>query len=245
MIRILELFSEQFALNGDMGNALVLTVRARAAGLETEVIRHAPGDPIPDDAGIVTLGTGPESAQRLVAGELRAIGPRLRALVDAGVPLLAANGGMASLGETVQLADGETIEGPGVLPIATVPAARVLTTAYVVDRPGERLVGIENHATATRLSGGAAFARTVTGEGNRDGGGEGVRIGNAIGTHLHGPVLSMNPGLADELLAIAAERAGQRYVRSAEHDRLDGLALAARRLLLTQAGLEAEPSSGS
>lgn len=245
MIRIVELFSEQFALNGDMGNALVLEVRARAAGLDVEIVRHAPGDAIADGVGILSFGTGPASAQRLVAAELLALGDQLRGLVADGVPLLSANGGMQSLGLSHELAGGETIDGPGVLPIVTTPAARVLTTSFVVDTETDRLVGIENHATATRLDGGAPFARVVKGVGNGTGSGEGVRVVNAIGTHLNGPVLSMNPALADELLTIAARRAGETYERTSEHDRLDAFAREARLLLTRQAGLPLEPARAS
>ncbi len=76
-------------------------------------------------------------------------------------------------------------------------------------RPGgrETVVGFENHAGRTILEQGAApLGRVVAGFGN-DGisGFEGCRLGNAIGTYLHGPLLPRNPWLADWLLARAVQ----------------------------------------
>ena len=79
--------------------------------------------------------------------------------------------------------------------------------------PGERqaIAGFENHAGRTILDEGAEpLGRVVAGFGN-DGrsGYEGCRVGRAIGTYLHGPLLPRNPWLADWLLAqAAAHRSG-------------------------------------
>jgi lipid II isoglutaminyl synthase (glutamine-hydrolysing) len=72
------------------------------------------------------------------------------------------------------------------------------------------LAGFENHAGRTLLDPGAEpLGRVVYGFGN-DGmtGFEGCRLGNAIGTYLHGPLLPRNPWLADWLLARALAHAG-------------------------------------
>ena len=74
------------------------------------------------------------------------------------------------------------------------------------------IAGFENHAGRTILDEGAEpLGRVVSGFGN-DGqsGYEGCRIGRAIGTYLHGPLLPRNPWLADWLLAqAAAHRTGE------------------------------------
>ena len=75
--------------------------------------------------------------------------------------------------------------------------------------PGVRrtLAGFENHAGVTRLDEGAEpLGRVVAGFGNDgESGFEGVRVGTAVGTYLHGPLLPRNPWLADWLLARALE----------------------------------------
>jgi CobQ-like glutamine amidotransferase family enzyme len=73
------------------------------------------------------------------------------------------------------------------------------------------IAGFENHAGRTRLDPGAEpLGRVVAGFGNDgESGYEGCRLGRAIGTYLHGPLLPRNPWLADWLLAQAiAHRTG-------------------------------------
>jgi hypothetical protein len=77
--------------------------------------------------------------------------------------------------------------------------------------PGARhpLAGFENHAGRTLLDPGAQpLGRVVVGFGNDgESGFEGCRVGRAIGTYLHGPLLPRNPWLADWLLAQALAHA--------------------------------------
>jgi len=76
---------------------------------------------------------------------------------------------------------------------------------------GERrtLAGFENHAGRTKLDPGAEpFGRVVSGFGNDgESGYEGCRLGRAVGTYLHGPLLPRNPWLADWLLRQALAHA--------------------------------------
>jgi CobQ-like glutamine amidotransferase family enzyme len=74
------------------------------------------------------------------------------------------------------------------------------------------LAGFENHSGRTYLDPGAEpLGRVVHGFGN-DGrsGAEGCRVGRAVGTYLHGPLLPRNPWFADWVLAQAlAHRLGE------------------------------------
>ena len=87
------------------------------------------------------------------------------------------------------------------------------------------VAGFENHAGRTILDEGAEpLGRVVAGFGN-DGvsGHEGCRLGRAIGTYLHGPLLPRNPWLADWLLAQAlAHRTGEAPVLESLEDELEG-----------------------
>jgi CobQ-like glutamine amidotransferase family enzyme len=73
----------------------------------------------------------------------------------------------------------------------------------------QRLAGFENHAGRTTLDVGAEpLGRVVYGFGNDGASGfEGCRLGRAIGTYLHGPLLPRNPWLADWLLSQALAHA--------------------------------------
>ena len=54
-------------------------------------------------------------------------------------------------------------------------------------------------------AGAAPLGRVVAGYGNDGASGfEGCRVGRAVGTYLHGPLLPRNPWLADWLLVVGA-----------------------------------------
>jgi CobQ-like glutamine amidotransferase family enzyme len=100
-----------------------------------------------------------------------------------------------------------------VFPLETVAGERrmigdVLLECELV--PGERrtVAGFENHAGRTLLDPGATpLGRVVAGFGNDGASGfEGCRVGRALGTYLHGPLLPRNPWLADWLLSQALAR---------------------------------------
>jgi CobQ-like glutamine amidotransferase family enzyme len=103
--------------------------------------------------------------------------------------------------------------GAGVLPLETVAGDRRMIGDVSIEcelDPGEMLtvVGFENHGGRTHLDPGAVpLGRVVHGFGNDgESGFEGCRLGKAIGTYLHGPLLPRNPWLADWLLTQALGR---------------------------------------
>lgn len=232
-LHIAELYSRHLAVNGDMGNTLVLAERARRAGAEVTVTHYNPGDPVPEGVDLVTMGSGPASAIGAIAGDVATMAPAVRRWCEEGVPMLFVGAAYQLAGEEIT-GLGAPVRGFGVFQQTTdVSAPRVVTGGFVVDTVFGRLVGIENHGSTTALRGGqSALGRAITGRGNGDADrSEGARTGEALGTHLHGPVLAMNPVVADHMLAVAAGRAGWAYATTDEHDRLDTLAAATRALL--------------
>jgi CobQ-like glutamine amidotransferase family enzyme len=140
----------------------------------------------------------------------------LEAVVGGGAALLAVCGGYQLLGRGYRGFHGEDMPGVGLLPLETVAGDRRMIGDVLLDcelEPGAHrtLAGFENHAGRTRLDPGSEpLGRVVYGFGNDgESGYEGCRLGNAIGTYLHGPLLPRNPWLADWLLARAlAHRTG-------------------------------------
>jgi CobQ-like glutamine amidotransferase family enzyme len=131
--------------------------------------------------------------------------------------VLAVCGGYQLLGRYYRDRSGTQQPGAGVFPLHTVAGDRRLIGDVLIEcelEPGERqtVVGFENHAGRTILDKGTLpLGRVVAGFGN-DGtsGFEGCRVGHAIGTYLHGPLLPRNPWLADWLLARAVQhRSGE------------------------------------
>ena len=76
-------------------------------------------------------------------------------------------------------------------------------------RAARTVAGFENHAGRTRLDAGAQpLGRVIAGFGNDgESGFEGCRVGRALGTYLHGPLLPRNPWLADWILSQALAHA--------------------------------------
>jgi lipid II isoglutaminyl synthase (glutamine-hydrolysing) len=128
--------------------------------------------------------------------------------------VLAVCGGYQLLGRGYRGHQGGSMPGVGLFPHETVAGERRMIGDVLLEcelEPGERrtLAGFENHAGRTRLDPDATpLGRVVAGFGNDgESGYEGVRVGRAIGTYLHGPLLPRNPWLADWLLAQALAHA--------------------------------------
>jgi CobQ-like glutamine amidotransferase family enzyme len=196
----------------DRGNMAVLARRAAWRGLDLEVTPIGLGEALrPGDHDLLYVGGGQDREQALIAPDLAAKRERLAAAVAGGAAVLAVCGGYQLLGRFYRDRYGAELPGAGVLPLHTVAGERRMIGDVLLDcelEPGEQrsLAGFENHAGRTILDEGAEpLGRVVAGFGN-DGtsGFEGCRLGRAIGTYLHGPLLPRNPWLADWLLAQAA-----------------------------------------
>ena len=114
--------------------------------------------------------------------------------------MLAVCGGYQLLGRFYRDRYGSELPGAGVLPLHTVAGERRMIGDVLLEcelEPAARtLAGFENHAGRTILDEGAEpLGRVVAGFGNDgDSGFEGCRLGRAIGTYLHGPLLPATPG---------------------------------------------------
>ena len=244
-IRILHLYPRELGINGDAGNVTALVERARWRGIEAEVVEHQVGGVLPDDVDIVHIGSGPLSSQRVVLDDVQRIAPRLREWRDAGIPILAIAGGWQLLGTELVTADGERLAGAGVFPTRAGLGTDRHVGEIVVRTDDGVLAGFENHSATTVLEGAEPLGAVVSGIGNdatAPAQQEGVRIAAAIGTHLHGPVLPMNPALADRMLATALVRRGstEPLATTPEIDHVDRFAANARRAIADRLGVKLE-----
>jgi CobQ-like glutamine amidotransferase family enzyme len=211
------LYPDYLNIYADRGNIAVLARRAAWRGYTLEVRGLSVGDQIPrDGVDLFYIGGGQDREQALISLDLAAKGDDVRAAVDAGAALLAVCGGYQLLGRFYLDQHGVEQPGVGLFPHETVAGTRRMIGDVLLEcelDPGQRrtLAGFENHAGRTRLDSGATpLGRVVAGFGNDgESGYEGCRVGRAIGTYLHGPLLPRNPWLADWLLARAlAHRLG-------------------------------------
>jgi CobQ-like glutamine amidotransferase family enzyme len=214
----------------DRGNIAVLGARAAWRGIELRVLTIEPGDPTPDGVDLYYVGGGQDREQALIAPDLATRGPTLAEAVAGGAAALAVCGGYQLLGRFYRDRSGEEQPGAGVLPLYTVAGERRMIGDVLLEcefEPGvvKTVAGFENHAGRTILDDGAApLGRVVAGFGNDGASGyEGCRLGRAIGTYLHGPLLPRNPWLADWLLEQAlAHRTGEAPGLEPLEDELEG-----------------------
>ena len=211
-IRVGHLYPDYLNIYADRGNIAVLAQRAAWRGHELEISLLGMDDPIPPgDHDLLYVGGGQDREQLLVASNLAAKADQLVESVERGAALLAVCGGYQLLGRGYRGFHGQDMPGVGLFPLERRMIGDVLLECELESGRKRTLAGFENHAGRTRLDAGAVpLGRVVAGFGN-DGrsGFEGCRVGRAVGTYLHGPLLPRNPWLADWLLGQAlAHRLG-------------------------------------
>jgi CobQ-like glutamine amidotransferase family enzyme len=201
------IYPDLLSTYGDRGNLLMLERRARLRGIAVESVELNSDQAVPRQGDIYLLGGGEDLPQVLAARRLRADGG-LAAAAQAGAVVFAVCAGYQLIGTVFGGAQGELVEGLGILNVSSGRGERRGVGEIVADVDAElgvdRLTGFENHQGVTTLGPGARpLAQVTRGVGNGDGT-EGAYTGRILGTYLHGPALVRNPGLADLLLTWAA-----------------------------------------
>jgi hypothetical protein len=208
------LYPDYLNIYADRGNMAVLERRTAWRGIGFEYRTIGLGEPVrPGEHDLFYVGGGQDREQALVAPDLASKGEPLREAAVGGAAFLAVCGGYQLLGSFYRDRSGSELPGIGLLPHHTVAGERRMIGDVLLEcelEPGERrlLAGFENHAGRTYLQAGSEpLGRVVAGFGNNgEDGFEGSRLGSAVGTYLHGPLLPRNPWLADWLIAKALTR---------------------------------------
>jgi CobQ-like glutamine amidotransferase family enzyme len=211
------LYPDYLNIYADRGNMAVLERRAgwREIGFEWRAVGL--GEPLrPGEHDLLYIGGGQDREQALVATDLAEKSEAVQEAVAGGAALLAVCGGYQLLGRFYRDRSGAELPGVGLFPHHTVAGERRMIGDVLLEcelGPGEprALAGFENHAGRTVLDDNAEpLGRVVAGFGNDgESGYEGCRVGRAVGTYLHGPLLPRNAWFADWLLAQAlAHRSG-------------------------------------
>jgi CobQ-like glutamine amidotransferase family enzyme len=197
VLNIALIYPELLGTYGDGGNALVLAERSRRRGIESDVINVGVNDDVPD-ASIYLLGGGEDGPQRLGADLLRASSFSSR--VRDGSFVFAVCAGLQLLGTSFAVEGDDEFEGLALVDASTRRGPE-RSVGELVTRVGEHvLVGFENHGGRTSVGDGIdSFGQVERGRGN-DGVSDGFRTSSLWATYAHGPVLAMNPWLADAIL---------------------------------------------
>jgi CobQ-like glutamine amidotransferase family enzyme len=208
------LYPDYLNIYADRGNIAVLARRAAWRGHELEVRSISVGERLRGgEHDLLYVGGGQDREQALVAQDLIVKGEGVREAIAEGAALLAVCGGYQLLGRSYRDFHGVELPGIGLFPLETVAGDTRMIGDVLLEcelEPGVRrtLAGFENHAGRTHLDPGARpLGRVVAGFGNDgESGWEGCRVGRAVGTYLHGPLLPRNPWFADWLLGQALAR---------------------------------------
>lgn len=211
IVRVGHLYPDYLNIYADRGNIAVFSRRGAARGHELLVEPVTLGTRLgAGDHDLLYIGGGQDREQAMIAPDLVGKGAVIRSAVEAGVALLAVCGGYQLLGRGYRGRDGSWLEGAGVFPLETLAGDRrmigdVLLESVLPEAPGKTIAGFENHVGRTLLDADAQpLGRVIAGFGNDGNSGfEGARVGRAVGTYLHGPLLPRNPWLADLLLSWA------------------------------------------
>ena len=203
------LYPDYLNIYADRGNIAVLARRAAWRGHELEVRSISVGEDLrPGEHDLLYVGGGQDREQELVAQDLVGKTAAVQEAVVGGAALLAVCGGYQLLGRSYRDFHGQDLPGIGLFPFDTIAGETRMIGDVLLEcelEPGERrtLAGFENHAGRTRLDPDATpLGRVIAGFGNDgESGFEGCRVGRAVGTYLHGPLLPRNPWFADWLLA--------------------------------------------
>lgn len=208
-INILHLYPKEMNLYGDHGNVLAIKRRCEWRGIEVNVIEHEPGDKIPKDVDIIFGGGGQDSGQGKIEEDLQKIAPKLRNLVEDGVPCLVICGLYQLFGKYFKTAEGQKIKGADIIDVTTNAGPTRLIGNITINSYGfGKIVGYENHSGLTSLGPKVkAFGEVIMGAGNNgEDQTEGCRYKNCIGTYLHGPILPKNPKFTDFFITEAIKR---------------------------------------
>jgi len=210
-LRLCALYPELMNIYADRGNIAVLRARCEWRGLGFELGSATVGEPLDQAAyDLFYMGGGQDRDQIAVAEDMAATKrDALHAAADRGAAVLAVCGGYQLLGHSYQLGS-EELPGVGLVDLRTVreDGPRLIGNCAIEADVGtgpRTIAGFENHGGRTYLGDASqALGRVLAGHGNNGSDRlEGVRVGNVIGTYLHGPLLPKNVWLADRLIEMA------------------------------------------
>ncbi|MFS1663727.1 lipid II isoglutaminyl synthase subunit GatD [Streptococcus sp. zg-JUN1979] len=211
-LSIAHLYGDLLNTYGDNGNILMLKYVAEKLNCHVTIDIVSLNDAFDDKAyDIVFFGGGQDYEQSIVATDLPTKRNSIQQFIQDDGIILAICGGFQLLGQYYIQANGERIEGIGVMGHYTLNQENNRYIGDIKihnDEFDETYYGFENHQGRTFLSDDEKpLGRVVYGNGNnKEDGVEGVHYKNVFGSYFHGPLLSRNANLAYRLVTTALKR---------------------------------------
>ncbi|MCS4487460.1 lipid II isoglutaminyl synthase subunit GatD [Streptococcus sciuri] len=208
-LRIAHLYGNLMNTYGDNGNVLMMKYVAEKLGVYVTVDIVSIDDNFDDNAyHLVFFGGGQDYEQSIVAKDLPKKRTTLKRYIQNNGVILAICGGFQLLGQYYIQANGEKINGTGIMKHYTLNQEN---NRYIGDIKihneefDETYYGFENHQGRTFLSDEEKpLGKVIYGNGNNGKDSEeGVHYKNVFGSYFHGPILSRNANLAYRLVTTA------------------------------------------
>ncbi len=206
IIRICHLYGNLLNTYGDYGNLLMFKHLAHKRGYAVKIDIISLNEPLNEDEyDFIFIGGGQDYEQRIIARDIVLKRDALKAFIEKGKVMLAICGGYQLLGEFYELANGNRIDGAGVLPHYTLNEHVERFVGDIITKGDEfTFCGFENHQGHTYLGEGQRPLGLVeVGYGNNGvDKTEGAVYKNCIGTYFHGPFLVRNIAFAEHLMEL-------------------------------------------
>lgn len=178
-LKLVHLFPRELGIFGDGGNLFAVQKRAEWSGIPTTTVSVNLDDVIPNDGDIYFVGSGSTSGLRAVSHRVPDISTALASALAGGASIVAISGGMHLLCTSISFADGTTLAGAGLIDATVIPR-----DSRRVGESSEKYAGFINTGHAMSIDdGNNTFERS-----------------GIVGSYLHGPLLPMNPDIADRLI---------------------------------------------
>ncbi|HGD0881896.1 TPA: lipid II isoglutaminyl synthase subunit GatD [Streptococcus agalactiae] len=208
-LNVAHLYGNLLNTYGDNGNILMMKYVGEKLGCQMTFDIVSLEDRFdPDYYQMAFFGGGQDYEQAIVARDLPSKKEDINKFIQNNGVVLAICGGFQLLGQYYIQANGERIEGIGVMGHYTLNQNNNRYIGDIKihnDEFNETYYGFENHQGRTFLSEDEKPLGTVIyGNGNnKEDGTEGVHYKNVFGSYFHGPILSRNANLAYRLVATA------------------------------------------
>ncbi|SEK26448.1 lipid II isoglutaminyl synthase subunit GatD [Streptococcus equinus] len=208
-LNVAHLYGNLMNTYGDNGNILMMKYVGEKLGAKmTFDIVSLEDDFDADYYDMVFFGGGQDYEQSIVAKDLPGKKEAIADFINKDKVILAICGGFQLLGQYYVQANGEKIDGLGVMGHYTLSQNNNRFIGDIKihnDEFNETYYGFENHQGRTFLSEDEKpLGMCVYGNGNnKEDGTEGVHYKNVYGSYFHGPILSRNANLAYRLVTTA------------------------------------------
>ncbi len=211
-LRLAHLYGDLLNTYGDVGNITALKYYAQQMDTEIDVqVISIENDFDPDQFDLAFFGGGQDYEQMIVSQDIQTEKAAIEKFIDDEKPMLAICGGYQLLGHYYIGANGEKIQGIGVLDHYTLSQDnhRFIGDIEIKNElTGEIYHGFENHNGRTFIGESERpLGKVVSGNGNNgEDQTEGAIYKQTYCTYFHGPILTRNGQLAKRILLQALRK---------------------------------------